>query len=414
MFNTPVHPKNKFIPYEQEIEQSMIFLYSFYTEKDRRLYAAAEALKLGHGGITYIAKLFNCDRKTISKGIYNLSNPETIEKEKVRKKGGGRKKSIDIIPDINEMFLQVVYLFTAGDPMDDMVRWTNLTHQQVADKMSERGIIISNKIAKNLFKKHGFVKRTAQKSLSSGKGDTKDRNTQFENIASLREQYESAGNPIISMDTKKKEALGNLYRSGTIYTTTVQEVFDHDFPHLADGIVVPHGLYDVIRNTAFINIGTSKDTSEFACNSIRQWWYNEGQNYYSDADSILLLCDGGGSNSSRHYIFKFDIQNLADELGIEIRIAHYPPYTSKWNPIEHRLFCHVTRALQGVAFTNYKIVKDLIESTTTKKGLTVTANIIKTVYEIGRKIPENFKNTMKIKFDDLLGKWNYRAVPHIA
>ncbi len=406
--------KNKIIPYERSVELKMITLYSIYSEKDRRLYVAAEALKLGYGGVTYIAELFKCDRKTIRKGIYELEHPETIEKGRIRKKGGGRKTSIESIPDINEAFLKVVYLYTAGDPMDDKIRWTNLTHQQVADRLTETGIFVSKKIAKNLFKKNGFVKRKAQKAVSAGKGDSKERNEQFEIIASLRAEYEAAGNPIISMDTKKKEALGNLYRSGAVYTTKVQKVFDHDFPHLADGIVIPHGLYDVLRNTAYVNIGTSKDTSEFACDSIRQWWYNEGRHHYGNADSILLLCDAGGSNSYRHYIFKSDMQNLADELGIEIRIAHYPSYASKWNPIEHRLFCHITRALQGVVFKSHKLVKKLVENTTTKKGLTVIADIIKSVYETGRKVPDNFKKTMKIIFDEQLGKWNYRAVPQRA
>jgi len=209
---------------------------------------------------------------------------------------------------------------------------------------------VSRKIVKRLFKKHGYVKRKAQK--------------------------------VIGIGTCK-------YRE-------VQKVFDHDFPHLADGIVIPHGLYDVVRNTAYVNIGTSKDTSEFACDSIRQWWYNEGQHNYPDAGSILLLCDAGGSNSYRHYIFKADIQKLADEIGIEIRIAHYPSYASKWNPIEHRLFCHVTRALDGVIFKSHELVKDLIESTTTKTGLTVTANIIKRVYQTGRKVAANFKGKFKL------------------
>lgn len=401
----------KIFPYEHSIEKTMIIVYTLYSEKDRRLYAAAEAVKLGFGGISYIARLFNCDRKTVSKGIYELLHPETIEKDRIRKPGGGRKTSIDNISNINEIFLQVVYLYTAGDPMDDTIRWTNLTHQKVADRLKEYGIVVSKKIVKNLFKKNGFVKRKAQKAISAKKGDSQERNEQFEIIASLRAQYEAAGNPIISMDTKKKEALGNLYRSGSVYTTIVQKVFDHDFPHLAYGIVIPHGLYDVIRNTAYVNIGTSKDTSEFACESIKQWWYNEGQHHYSNADSILLLCDAGGSNSYRHHIFKFDIQNLANELGIEIKIAHYPSYASKWNPIEHKLFCHITRALQGVVFKSHNLVKELIESTTTKQGLTVTANIIKSAYKIGRKVPANFKKTMKIIFDDQLGKWNYKAIP---
>ena len=205
--------------------------------------------------------------------------------------------------------------------------------------------------------------------------------------------------------------LGNLYRDGAIYTVEVQKVFDHDYPHLADGTIIPHGIYDVIKNTAYVNIGTSKDTSEFACDSIRSWWYNQGKEYYCNATSILMLCDSGGSNSYRHYIFKEDLEKLADEIGLEIRVAHYPSYASKWNPIEHRLFCHVTRSLKGVILKSYELVKQLIESTKTKAGLTVKANIIKKTYETGRKYADNYKETMRIVFDEKLGKWNYRAVP---
>ena len=191
----------------------------------------------------------------------------------------------------------------------------------------------------------------------------------------------------------------------------IKTFFDHDFPHLADGIIIPHGLYDVIKNEAYVNIGTSKDTSEFACDSLRHWWYNQGIYDYPNATSILILCDSGGSNSYRHYIFKEDLEKLANEICIEIRMAHYPSYASKWNPIEHRLFCHITRSLRGVILKSYDIVKELIESTTTKMGLKVKANLIKKVYKTGKKYAENYKEEMKIKFDEKLGKWNYRAVP---
>lgn len=167
----------------------------------------------------------------------------------------------------------------------------------------------------------------------------------------------------------------------------------------------------MIKNQAYVNIGTSKDTSEFACDSLRQWWYNQGICDYPNATSILILCDSGGSNSYRHYIFKEDLEKLANEIRVEIRIAHYPSYASKWNPIEHRLFCHITRSLKGVILKSYDIVKELIESTMTKTGLRVKANIIKKVYKTGKKYAVNYKEEMQIKFDEKLGKWNYRAVP---
>jgi hypothetical protein len=215
------------------------------------------------------------------------------------------------------------------------------------------------------------------------------------------------------MDTKKQEYLGNFYRDGHLYTTEELEVYDHDFNSQAEGIVIPHGIYDLQRNTGYINLGTSCDTSEFACDCIRNWWYNRGRFDYPNATSILVLCDGGGSNSSRYYIFKQDLQALADELGIEIRIAHYPPYTSKYNPIEHRLFPHVTRACQGVVFRSIELVKELMEKTHTRQGLKVTVQIVDKVYQKGRKVAKDFKETMRIVFDEFLPQWNYTAVPNV-
>ena len=240
----------------------------------------------------------------------------------------------------------------------------------------------------------------------------KYRDAQFENIAHLRAVHIAAGNPVISMDTKKKEYLGNFYRDGHLYTTEELQVYDHDFSSQAEGIVIPHGIYDVQRNTGYINLGTSHDTSEFARDCIRNWWNNRGRFEYPNATSILVLCDGGGSNNSRHYIFKQDLQALVDELGIEIRIAHYPPYTSKYNPIEHRLFPHVTRACQGVVFKSVELVKELMEKTHTRQGLKVTVQIVDQVYQTGRRAAKDFKETMRIVFDEFLPQWNYTAVPN--
>ena len=241
-----------------------------------------------------------------------------------------------------------------------------------------------------------------------------ERNDQFENIARLRARYAAAGNPVISLDTKKKEKLGNFYREGKLYTLEELTTWDHDFNSFAEGVVIPHGIYDLRHNVGYIQIGTSSDTSEFACDSLRYWWLTYGSQLYPDASSLLILCDGGGSNSSRHYIFKYDVQQLADELGIEIRIAHYPPYCSKHNPIEHRLFPHVTRACQGVIFTSVELVKELMSKTNTKTGLKAFVHIIDKVYATKRKVCEAFKENLPIVFDDFLPNWNYRAVPRLV
>ena len=395
--------------YPKEVEIQMQELYSRLSEKDKRLYAGIEASKLPYGGITYIAELFDCSRDTISTGIKELSEEEALPKNRSRKLGGGRKPTLEKEVGITEVFLQLLKDHTAGDPMNEAIKWTNLTCAQIGSLLKKKGFKVSRNIVRKLLKKNGYVKRKPLKKKAAG-GHV-DRNAQFERIAELKDLYNEKGNPVLSVDTKKKEMIGNLYRDGKVYTTETVEVYDHDFPSLAEGVAVPHSLYDQSRNEAYVNIGTSRDTSEFSCDSIRHWWENYGQQYYPSATSILLLMDGGGSNSSRHYIFKQDLEALANEIGIEIRIAHYPPYTSKWNPIEHRVFPHITRAMQGMVLLTHQLVKELIETATTKTGLKVFASIFNRVYETGRKVVDGYKESMRIVFDSHLKQWNYTAIP---
>ena len=397
--------------YSEEIESEMVKFYQSLNEKDKRRYAGIEAKKLGHGGIKYMSELFGCNRNTIAEGKSELENIEVAKFNEpvIRKKGGGRKSCCERIPELDEVFLSVVQEQTAGDPMDAETKWTYLNQGEIVKKLKEKGIEISMPIVRQLLDKHNYVKRKAQKELATGQ--TANRNEQFENIARLKQEYGDAGEPVLSIDTKKKEYVGNLYRAGKLYTTEVRETFDHDFPDLADGVIIPYGIYDVQRNEGFINLGNSRDTTEFACDSIKQWWQQLGQFTYAYAKSILLLCDGGGSNSSNYYIFKEDLQNLANEIGLEIRVAHYPPYTSKYNPIEHRLFPHITRACHGAIFTSIELVKSLIEKTATKTGLSVIVNLMDKVYAKGRKVADGFKENLPIVFDEYLPKWNYKAIP---
>jgi len=196
-----------------------------------------------------------------------------------------------------------------------------------------------------------------------------------------------------------------------LYTQETIRVNDHDFPSYAEGKVIPHGLYDINQNKGYITLGTSHDTSEFACECIRQWWLSHGSIEYSKASSILLLCDCGGSNNARYYLFKEDLQRLSDDLGIEIRIAHYPPYTSKYNPIEHRLFPHITRACQGVVFKSVELVNQFMSKAKTRTGLKVFSSILDKTFKTGRKVADGFKENMQIRFDNFLPQWNYRAMP---
>jgi hypothetical protein len=198
-----------------------------------------------------------------------------------------------------------------------------------------------------------------------------------------------------------------------VYCTEPVKVNDHDFFSSAEGIIIPHGIYDVKRNEGYIKLGTSHDTSEFCCDCIKDWWEMYGKKQYPEASSLLILADGGGSNSSRHFIFKEDLQKLSNEIGIEMRMAHYPPYTSKYNPIEHKLFCHVTRACARALFTSVEQVKELMDKTSTSTGLKVFTSITDKIYKTGRKAQGDFKKNMPLVADDYLGKWNYQAIPQV-
>jgi len=213
------------------------------------------------------------------------------------------------------------------------------------------------------------------------------------------------------MDTKKKEMIGNFYHNGKLYVREPIKVLDHDFPSYSEGKIVPHGLYDVGLNKAHVNLGTSVDTTEFACNSVAHWWKNYGKRDYPSATKLLLMCDGGGSNPSNSPLFRQALQSLANDIGLGIRIAHYPPYCSKHNPIEHRVFPHVTRACEGVVFENVPLVKELIEKTETKTGLRVTVDVLNKVYETGRKAAKQLQSTLNILADAILPKWNYVLSP---
>jgi hypothetical protein len=387
-------------------------LYNTLSEKDKRRFMAIESMVLGHGGDTYIANVLGCNPKTVSRGRNEMENISSHgdHDRRIRRSGGGRKGYEETFPNIGKKFIDVLHNFTAGDPMSADIIWTNLTKQEIADRLFEKhGVSVSTLVVGKLLKKYNYRRRKAQKSKSMK--TVENRNEQFENIARLKSEYQTKGSPVISMDTKKKEDLGNYYREGRLYCKEVVQTWDHDFNSFASGVVIPHGIFDITQNCGYINVGTSKDTSEFACDCLRNWWYNLGRRSYPDTTSILILCDGGGSNSSRHYIFKEDIQNLVDEIGVEIRIAHYPPYTSKYNPIEHRLFPHVTKACQGVVFKDVDTVKRLIENTKTKTGLKVIVEVIDTIYKTGRKVSNGFKENMKIKFDEYLPQWNYSSVP---
>jgi len=330
--------------------------------------------------------------------------------EQIRHKGAGRKNIIKTWVNVEEIFLKVIEGHIAGDPMNENIRWLKLTRAEVSGKMREHGIKISRNIVRKLMKKHRLVKRKMQRKRSIGQ--SAEREEQFENIAREKEEFMASNNPVISIDTKKKEHVGgNLHRNGSVYCTRAIEAADHDYPYLADVKIAPHGIYDMKKNKAYINVGTSAETAEFICDSLKNWWFNHGKNDYPNADEILIFCDAGGANSYRHNIFKVELQNLANEIKMRLKIVHYPPYTSKWDPIEHRVFPHITRAIEGVPLNTVDEVKDKIESAKTKTGLTVVASVIRKTYDSGKEVAKDFMEHLKIKFGDSLPRLNYTISP---
>jgi hypothetical protein len=296
---------------------------------------------------------------------------------------------------------------TAGNPQDENIKWTYLTQEQIVHGLEEKGFEVSRKIVVQLLNKHGYKKRKMLKSKSLL--ETEGRDEQFQNINQLKERFLKEGLPILSIDTKKKEMLGNFHRNGSRYAKQALQVNDHDFKSFADGQVIPHGIYDIAQNKGYLSLGHSHDTSEFVCDNIRHFWCEDLQWQYPDAHTILLLCDGGGSNNCRHYIVKQDLSHLAKQLNINILVAHYPPYCSKWNPIEHRLFSQVSHSWNGVVFENIQIVKERAEQTKTKTGLTVKVWLNRKSYETQRAVDDKFKSNLSqyIDFGEVNPRWTY-------
>lgn len=325
---------------------------------------------------------------------------------------GGRvgvEKKVETEPQLEQNLTSVLQVRTAGDPDDEDCLWTDLSPREIAEVVTDLGTPVSPPVVRDWLEEQGLSLRKIEKSLEGGQSPHRD--TQFQRIFELQIEYFEVGNPLFSIDTKAKEHLGQLYREGRVRTQSPFQAYDHDFPSWADGVIIPHGIYDLTRNRGHINVGLSHDTSLFACDSFRKYWNSIGRRCYPDATSILWLCDCGGSNSATQHLFKQDLQNLVNDLGIEIRVAHFPSYCSKYNPIERRFFPHVGRACQGLLFDSLDTVVQLLRRASTTTGLKTTVSVIRKAYEIGRKVARDFKQTMTIQFDDLLPKWNYRAVP---
>jgi len=319
---------------------------------------------------------------------------------------GGVKK-IATTPQLVHTFRQAIDGYTAGTPNDEHEQWVGLHPGQICDKMAQHGWVISRYIASELLAFCGFRKRRYAKTQSLGRHG--DREAQFEKIARFQDAFAACGLPILSIDTKKKERLGNFDRGESYYGRDQRRVNDHDFASASTGIVIPHGIYDVGRHHGYITLGTSKDTSAFVCDNLFWYWQHELQWQYPLADAMLLLFDGGGSNNCRHGIVKWDLCQLAQQIGMNLLVAHYPAYCSKWNPIEHRLFCHLHRAWKGAIFHTIDLVKELALTTSTHTGLTVSVRMNSKPYATGRTLTQECLQHVNehILFDDEIPQWNY-------
>lgn len=299
--------------------------------------------------------------------------------------------------------------YTAGDPMQDGVLWTNLTRSEIADGLAGQGFPVSVTVVDRLLEAWRLGQRKPQKSKTMQHDP--DRNQQFEHIAQLKQEFLEEGLPVLSMDTKKREILGDYVRPGRVLSSAPLRGWDHDFATYRQGVAIPHGLYDVALNEGYLHLGDSHDTSQFAADALIDWYLSYGRSRYSDAVALLLLCDGGGSNSARRIVFKEQLERVVDRTGLIIRVAHYPPGCSKYNPIEHRLFPHVTRKLQGLFLRSVDLFCDLARRTTTATGLKVFARELRGLYEIGKRASVKKASQLRILFDPILPRWNYLVLP---
>src|SRR6266487_218774 len=386
---------------------------SILNERQKRLYLAMEAEDIGHGGVLLLSKASNVSRKTIIKGkkeLRDLSQKDVAELsedimlvDRIRKEGGGRKKVKESNPALMNVLELMLEPVTRGHP-ESVLKWTCLSTRTLAAALKKKGHIVSHTKVGELLKEAGFSLQSNSKRIEGN--NHPDRNEQFMYINNKTEKYIANSYPAISVDTKKKELIGNFKNGGKEYRplNDPRAVNVHDF---GTKRVAPYGVYDISNNEGFVNVGTSSDTSEFAVFSIKQWWLRMGKQQYADADKLLITADGGGSNGYRIKLWKTELQKLANEIKMEITVCHFPPGTSKWNKIEHRLFSHITMNWKGIPLGDYETVVQLIGAVKTKGGLKVKARLDLNEYEKGKVVTDNEIGKVNIKGHKFHPEWNY-------
>ena len=397
------------IPTDSIFSDKEMKCLSTYNERQRRQYLASKADSLGCHGVSLVCEAVGVCRDTLYSGRYELDTNanDSFPKGRIRAVGGGRTSTLKKHPEYLDVFDEIVASYTAGLPQDDTVIWLTVSVIQIIDLFKERGIVVSRHVVNLMKEARGFKNRSFVKDKTLK--DVKDRNAQFKKIQEIRSECETCGIPIFSIDTKKKEMIGNFKRQGTVSCKGKPKAYDHDFKSFSDGIIVPHGIYDVGANTGYLTLGVSHDTAEFVCDNFIHIWQQFLQWKYPNAHTICILCDGGGSNACSHHIVKQALMKLASTIGVNIIMVHYPPYCSKYNPIEHCMFGPISRSWSGAPLLSIENARTRAEATVTKKGLSIIATINQRTYETKRPIEESYESnkSKRIIFDDELSKWNY-------
>jgi hypothetical protein len=401
---------------KMSIDQKIEKVLPFLNEKQQRIYLASEAEYIGFGGVTAISKASRVSRPTIILGKKEIN--ETVvdvdfSNERIRRKGGGRKKLLEKEPRVLLALDKLVDPVTRGDPMSPL-RWTCKSTRQLADALKKKGFNVSHVSIADMLKKMGYSLQANAKVIEGG--DHPDRDKQFHYINKLSKKFLSGKLPVISVDTKKKELVGNYKNAGCEWELSGQPVAVnvYDFQDKTVGKAIPYGIYDIGKNEGFVNVGTSYDTSSFAVESIRRWWIEMGQQEYKRTKQLLITADGGGSNGYRRKLWKIELQNFCNEFNLEITVCHLPPGTSKWNKIEHRLFSFITMNWRGKPLTSFETIVDLIGATTTTKGLKVKSMLDENEYEKGIIVEDDELNSVMIFPHKFHGEWNYTIKPCVT
>ena len=381
-------------------------------ERGRRIWAASEARQLGRGGITLVAEALKMSHVTIRRGLQEIESEQSppLPQERSRRPGGGRKKGSEQQPSLKAALDALVEPTAKGDPMSPL-RWTTKSTRRLAETLRAQQFNVGKSQVYSLLREMGYQLSANRKSLEGGTNP--DRNTQFEFINKQSAKFLQQGCPVLSVDAKKKELIGNYKQNGKVWRPKGKPelVKVYDFIDKKLGKATPYGVYDLKENIGWVNVGIDHDTAEFAVESIRRWYKHLGKELYPDAEELYITADGGGSNSSRSRLWKYCLQEFANETGLTIHVSHFPPGTSKWNKIEHRLFNHISMNWKGQPLVSLDVIINLIGNTTSQTGLKVYAMEDRNVYPTKRKIPDKEMDTLNLVKNDSLGKWNYTIRP---